>query len=159
MWSWLYEVKPLCQKCCRKSESHPCSPDTPPSYCCREHQWSHSPYCAEMNRPSRSSPGSRIWSCVPACSRSRLHTCSCFCSRHQWKPLHFQSTLPPSSSARPSQPCTAPGPSWWSDLGGLGRAVALNVLSPLSNHQRSINKGWLCSGPVLDHCNLDRDAH
>lgn len=108
-----------------------------------------------MNRLSKSSPSSRIWSCVQACSRSLLHACWCFYSRRRWKPLLYHPTLPPSSSAQPYQLCTAPGPSWWSEMGGLGKNVALNAWSPLFDHQRSLDKGWLCSGPGLYHCNLD----
>lgn len=155
MWSWLYEVKPLHQKHCRKPVSLPCGPDTLQSCCSTEHRCSHSP-CAEMNSVSKSSRGSRIWSCVPACSRSRLPSCSCFCNRHQWKLLHFQPTLPPSNSAQPSQPYTAPEPNWWSDRGGRGRAAALSAWSLFADHQRRINKGWLCSDPRLNRYNLHR---
>ena len=80
----------------------------------------------------------------------------CSCSRRRRKPPPSQTTPPPSSSARPYRLCTAPGPSWWSGPGGRGKAAAPSAWSTLSDHQRSINKDWLCLDPGLNHCNLDR---
>lgn len=148
---WLYVAEPVFQRHCRRTKSHLWNPDTLLFCCSRAQQCSHSPYCAEMSRPCESSPDSRTLSCVPACCRSLLHSCLCFCSRRQWKPLHFQPIPPPSNSVLPSQLCTAPGPNWWSDPDGPDRAAAPSAWSLLFGHQRSIDRSLLCSGPGLDH--------